>query len=104
MRHFLIHFLVLTLIGSGFAYAADSHDEAETYAPSNAELLSQDNSNHDDNDEHHAHHGCHLSVHLIGLTNESGSLVPVVSRNSYNRLTKTYITHLSAPPARPPRS
>ncbi len=104
MRQFLIHFLIMMLIGSGFAYATDSHGGTETHAPGKTEFVSQTDSNHHDDGDHHAHHGCHQSVHLVGLTSQSISLIPVVSRNSYKRLTKTYISRLSAPPARPPRS
>ena len=114
MRHFLIHFLVLTLIGSGFAYAADSHDATETHTPDKTELVSQSVSNHadsghsdsshDDIDEHHAHHGCHLSLHLIGLTSKSVVFSSVGAKNSFTSFAKTYISRLSVPPTKPPRS
>ena len=109
MRQFLIHFLVLTLIGGGFAYAADNHGGTETHAPGNTEPVSHsvsnhDDSNHDDSEEHHAHHGCHFSVHLIGLTSESTSVKPIAYRNSFTSFAKTYISRLPAPPTKPPRS
>ena len=104
MQRFLIHFLVLTLIGSGLVYAADSHGGTESHAPGKTELVSQTDSNHHDDGDHHAHHGCHLSVHLLGLTSEPVSFMPVDSRNSFTRLTKTYISRLSVPPSKPPRS
>ena len=104
MRQFLIHFLVLTLIGSAFAYAADSHAMPETDIPANTELVKQTNSDHGDEDEHHAHHGCHFSAHLIGLITESASLTPTASGNSLTRLSKTYISRLSVPLRKPPRS
>ena len=105
MRQFLIHFLVLTLIGGGFAYAADSHAMTEADTPANTELINQTNSDHsDDDDEHHAHHGCHFSAHLIGLITESASFEPIASGNSLSRLSKTYISRLSVPLRKPPRS
>ena len=104
MRQFLIHFLVLTLIGGGFAYAADSHAMTEADTPANTEFVKQTNSGHGDEGEHHAHHGCHYSAHLIGLISESASLKPIASRNSLTRLSKTYISRLSVPLRKPPRS
>ena len=103
MRLLIIQFLVLTLIGGGFAYAADSHAKTEAETPANTEFVKQTNSDHSDEDEHHAHHGCHFSAHLTGLISESATLEPIASRNSHKRLSKKYISRLSVPLTKPPR-
>jgi len=106
MRRFLIHFLILTLFGSGLVYAADGQGEGETsHLSADTELVLHDDFNHhDEDDDHHAHHGCHLSVHLIGLTSEATTLEPSETQRDYTTLTQAYISRFSAPLFKPPRS
>ncbi len=87
-------------------YAADSDVGADiSHTQGDTVLVAQTGSTQHNDEEHHAHHGCHFSLHMIGLICESISyIMPVDPRNSYMSLTKTYISRLSVPPTKPPRS
>lgn len=105
MRQFLIHFLILTLVGSGLVYAADGQGEGETsHSSADSELVMHADSGHiDEDDGHHAHHGCHLSVHLIGLTSETTVFKHTQSQHAYAPSFQAYASRFPALLTKPPR-
>lgn len=105
MRRFLIHFLILTLFGSGLVYASEGQGEGEvSHSSIDTEfLMHTEFSQHDENDEHHAHHGCHFFVHMIGLICESTAFKPTGAQYVVTSFIQTYVSRFSAPLTKPPR-
>ncbi len=103
------YILVIILLNSGFAAAADFSNEIVTFH-SNASLVSSHSAAvpltalHHNDSEHHAHHGCHMSAHMVALISGTPSIKSVTGICEPSYQNPIIITRRSAPPTRPPRA
>ncbi len=105
MKKILICLLLLTNLGTGLAFALDTHPEAMVGHNSTAiDLLTDTDDDHPDpdGDLNHNDHCCHSAAHLVGLIFNQSTPFVASSRGDFVALTQAPTLLYIAPLLRPP--